>query len=220
MLKGRWKDIVEREKKKDYMLELKSFLILGDMDKKQVFPPFKDVFQALEVCSFEDTKVVIVGQDPYHGYGQAHGMSFSVQPGVRIPPSLQNIYKELEDDVQIKFPDSGYLMPWANQGVLLLNNVLSVESGKAGSHRNKGWESFTNVIVDELNKHRDNLIFLLWGRDAQTKCQNVDKLKHLVLTAVHPSPLSCYRGFFGCKHFSKTNAYLKEHGKEEIDWQI
>lgn len=215
-----WKDILASQYESDYMKELKSFLLWEQMSNKEIYPEYSRVFEAMDMCPYKDVKVVILGQDPYHGPGQAHGMSFSVQEGVAIPPSLRNIFKELQSDLGITPPNTGYLGKWAEQGVLLLNNVLTVERGMAGSHRNQGWEKFTDFIVDHLNHEKSNLAFLLWGRDAQTKGARLDRSKHLVLEAVHPSPLSAHRGFFGCKHFSKANEYLKEHGREEINWRL
>jgi len=202
------------------MLELKSFLLWEQMSHKDIYPEYSRVFEAMDLCPLDRTKVVVLGQDPYHGPGQAHGLSFSVQPGVPVPPSLQNIYKELQSDLGITPPKTGYLEAWAKQGVLLLNNCLTVERSKAGSHRGKGWEQLTDYIVDHLNCNKENLVFLLWGRDAQTKGEKIDRSKHLVLEAVHPSPLSAHRGFFGCKHFSKANTYLQEKGHVGIDWQL
>jgi uracil-DNA glycosylase len=168
----------------------------------------------------EMVKVVVLGQDPYHGPNQAHGLCFSVPPGVDVPPSLNNIFAEIENDVHIPRPGHGCLLPWARQGVLLLNAVLTVERARAGSHRGKGWEGFTDAVVDHLNREREGLVFLLWGSPAQAKGKLIDTRRHLVLKAPHPSPLSAYRGFFGCRHFSRTNAYLREQGKTEIDWRL
>ena len=185
---------------------------------KAVYPPPKLVFNAFAHCPFDQVKVVILGQDPYHGPGQAHGLSFSVQDGVRIPPSLQNIYKEIASDVGTKPPASGNLERWADQGVLLLNATLTVERGNAGSHQGLGWEQFTDAAIKKLADEREHLVFMLWGRYAQDKGKHIDPSKHLVLTAPHPSPFSVYTGFFGCKHFSKANAYLQKHGQEPIKW--
>lgn len=218
-LTGTWKQLLESATKTEKMLELKSKILLDQIDGKEIYPPLSRVFEALDLVKFEDVKVVIIGQDPYHGPGQAHGLSFSVEQGV-VPPSLKNIYKELASDIGMNIPAHGNLSSWAKQGVLLLNNVLTVERGKPGSHRKLGWEEFTDLIVKELNARKTGLVFLLWGRDAQTKCQNVDNKKHLVLTAAHPSPFSADKGFFGCKHFSKANEYLKEKGYEAIDWKL
>jgi uracil-DNA glycosylase len=187
---------------------------------KATYPPPKRIFAALDATPFEAVKVVILGQDPYHGPGQAHGLCFSVLPGVPVPPSLENIFKEIERDLDIPRPDHGCLIPWARQGVLLLNAVLTVERGLAGSHQGKGWEGFTDAVVDHLNRDRENLVFLLWGSYAQAKGKLIDTRRHLVLKAPHPSPLSAHRGFIGCGHFSRTNAWLREHGLPEIDWRL
>ena len=184
---------------------------------KTIFPAQSDIFKALEYCSPEQVKVVILGQDPYHGEGQAHGLSFSVKPGIKAPPSLKNIFKELDSDLGVHMPKNGDLSSWASQGVLLLNNVLTVEKSKAGSHQKKGWEEFTNEIISILNKQK-NIVFILWGTPAQKKAKSVSIHDHLVLESVHPSPLSSYRGFFGCKHFSKANEYLVENQIDVIDW--
>ena len=185
-----------------------------------IFPKGSEYFSALNATTFENVKVVILGQDPYHGPGQAHGLSFSVKPGVPLPPSLKNIYKELHGDLGLPLPKTGYLKPWADQGVLLLNATLSVEQGQAGSHQGKGWEEFTDEVIRQLNEHGEHIVFLLWGSYAQKKGAGIDPKKHLVLKAPHPSPLSAHRGFLGCKHFSKTNEYLRAHGKEPIDWSL
>ncbi len=202
------------------MVELKAFLKAEAMAGKKIYPAAKDIFTALDACPFDQVKVVILGQDPYHGPGQAHGLCFSVQKGVAIPPSLVNIYKELATDVGATPPSHGHLMSWAKQGVLLLNNVLTVEDGKAGSHHGRGWELFTDRIVEVLNAKKENLVFILWGSPAQKKAAKVDGHKHLLLKSVHPSPLSSYRGFFGSRPFSQANAYLKKHGIASIDWQL
>ncbi|HST28013.1 MAG TPA: uracil-DNA glycosylase [Rudaea sp.] len=187
---------------------------------KSIYPPPKNIFAALDTTPFEAVKVVILGQDPYHGPNQAHGLCFSVLPGVPAPPSLENIFKEIERDLRIPRPHHGCLIPWARQGVLLLNAVLTVERGLAGSHQGKGWEGFTDAVVDHLNRERENLVFLLWGSYAQAKGKLIDTRRHLVLKAPHPSPLSAHRGFIGCGHFSLTNAWLREHGLAEIDWRL
>lgn len=196
--------------------ELEKF-IEDEYHSKTIYPAKNDVFKAFELCSPADVKVVILGQDPYHGEGQAHGLSFSVQVHIKIPPSLKNIYKELESDLGMRKPNSGDLTSWADQGVLLLNNVLTVQHGKAGSHHKRGWEQFTSQVISLLNKKR-NLVFILWGAPAQKKAQSVSSEHHLILESVHPSPLSSYRGFFGCQHFSKTNKYLIQHNRDPIDW--
>ena len=186
-----------------------------------VFPPEQQVFSAFDATPFEQIKVVILGQDPYHGPDQAHGLCFSVLPGIKPPPSLANMYKELVQDIEgFSIPDHGYLMPWAEQGVLLLNTVLTVEQGQAHSHKHLGWEKFTDKVIEEINHHREGVVFLLWGAHAQKKGKNIDKTRHHVLHAPHPSPLSAHRGFFGCQHFSKTNALLTSMGKSPINWQV
>lgn len=187
---------------------------------QQIFPPKEDLFSAFHYTPLNSVKVVIIGQDPYHNVGQAHGCCFSVKPGVEIPPSLQNIYKELESDCGCYIPNNGYLESWARQGVLLLNTVLTVKAHQANSHQGWGWEQFTDAAIRAVNKQDQPVVYLLWGKPAQQKKSMITNPKHLILEAPHPSPLSAYRGFFGCKHFSKTNAYLKEHSVEPIDWQI
>jgi len=220
-LEESWKTILQDEFEKSYMKELSAFLRQEKAAGKTIYPKGTEYFQALNSTSFDKVSVVILGQDPYHGPGQAHGLCFSVRPGVPVPPSLLNIYKELEADIDgFKRPQHGYLQSWADQGVLLLNNVLTVEDGKAGSHHNRGWETFTSAIVDHLNRERKNLVFLLWGSPAQKKGASVDASKHLVLKAPHPSPLSAHRGFLGCHHFSQANAYLSEHRRPPIDWTL
>ena len=215
-----WKQFLEDEFCKDYMLTLKKFLVSEIQAGKMIFPKGSEYFSALNSTSFHDVKVVILGQDPYHGFGQAHGLSFSVKPGVAVPPSLVNIFKELKSDLEMSIPTSGFLLPWAKRGVLLLNSVLTVESSKAGSHQNKGWEIFTDKIIEVLNHQRENLAFILWGAYAQKKAKFVDRTKHFVLETVHPSPLSAHRGFSGSKPFSKVNAYLEEKGANPIDWSL
>lgn len=219
-LSASWLAQLETEFSKSYMVELKSFLQTQMQKKKTIYPKSSQFFAALEATDFENVKVVILGQDPYHGPGQAHGLCFSVQKGVALPPSLQNIYKELETDLGIKPCSHGYLQSWAEQGVLLLNSVLSVEAGRAASHQGKGWEIFTDAIIRELNEKRENLVFILWGSYAQKKANFVDRKKHLVIESPHPSPLSSYRGFFGSKPFSKTNEWLKRHNLKPIDWVV
>lgn len=214
-----WKAALLPEFQKPYMHELRKFLA-EQVKNKIIYPPTKEFFSAFEYTPIDKVKVVILGQDPYHGPKQAHGLCFSVPYGVDIPPSLKNIYKELSADVGFQSPQHGCLKSWANQGVLLLNATLSVESGRAGSHQKKGWEEFTDNAIHYLNKNKSNLVFLLWGSYAQKKGEFIDRKKHLVLTSVHPSPLSAHRGFFGSKHFSKTNKYLAEHNFDLIDWQL
>jgi uracil-DNA glycosylase len=186
-----------------------------------VFPAEQQVFSAFDATPFEQVKVVILGQDPYHGPDQAHGLCFSVLPGIKPPPSLANMYKELVQDIAgFSIPEHGYLMPWAEQGVLLLNTVLTVEQGQAHSHKHLGWEQFTDKVIDEINQHREGVVFLLWGAHAQKKGKSIDKTRHHVLHAPHPSPLSAHRGFFGCQHFSRTNELLTSMGKTPINWQV
>lgn len=215
-----WKQYLLPEFELDYMRNLRQFLSAEKAAGKIIFPEGKNIFNALNATAFEQVKVVILGQDPYHGPGQAHGLCFSVQEGVAVPPSLRNIYKELFLDIGITPSTTGNLQAWANQGVLLLNAVLTVESGLAASHQKKGWERFTDRIVNLLNDKRDNLVFLLWGSYAQRKGEIIDRTRHLVLESVHPSPLSASRGFFGNHHFSKANAYLIQHEKTPIDWRV
>lgn len=212
-----WKKIMTHEFNGDYFQELKSFLI-DEKTKNTVYPPGKLIFNAFNTTPFNKVKVVIIGQDPYHGPGQAHGLCFSVPQGIAIPPSLRNIYKELANDLQIEKPKHGNLTKWAEQGVLLLNATLSVRAHQAGSHQGKGWEQFTDKAIEAVSENRENVVFLLWGAFAQKKIALIDTDKHLVLKSVHPSPLSAHRGFFGSNHFSKTNKYLSEHGMEPINW--
>ena len=202
------------------MHSLREFLRAEKLAGKRIYPPGAQFFAALDATPFDRVQVVILGQDPYHGPGQAHGLCFSVLPDVPPPPSLLNVFVELERDLGIARADHGYLMSWAEQGVLLLNAVLSVEHGLAGAHRGRGWESFTDAIVDALNRERENLVFLLWGSPAQAKGRMVDMNRHLVLKAPHPSPLSAHRGFVGCGHFSRTNQWLTEHGRAPVDWRL
>ena len=213
-----WLVHLENELNAPYMIELRAFLVAELEKKKTIYPHGKDIFNAFNFTPLDQVKVVIIGQDPYHGPGQAHGLCFSVLPGVAIPPSLMNIYKEISSEFTAQMPSHGCLIDWAKQGVLLLNTTLTVEQNKAMSHAGKGWEKFTDRVVEILNSSRENIVFLLWGSHAQKKAQNVDRRKHLVLTAPHPSPLSAYRGFLGCDHFKKANLYLKEHGQTLIDW--
>lgn len=218
-LNNDWDYILEEEFKKEYYVKLREFLI-NEYKTNLIFPNKYNIFEALKKTSYKDTKVLILGQDPYHGEGQAHGLAFSVQPNVKIPPSLLNIYKELRDDIGCYIPNNGYLLPWANQGVLLLNTVLTVRAHEANSHKNKGWEIFTDEIIKILNKRKDPVIFVLWGANARKKKEFIDSNRHFILEAPHPSPLSASKGFFGCKHFSKINKILIELDKEPIDWQI
>lgn len=219
-LEPSWKAKLQSEFAKPYMTELKSFLQEQYARKKTIYPRGPEYFAALNATPFDQVKVVILGQDPYHGPGQAHGLCFSVRPGVAVPPSLQNIYKELNADLGIKPQNHGYLMKWAEQGVLLLNATLTVEAGRAGSHQNRGWEQFTDRIVDLLNTEREHLVFVLWGSYAQKKGQFIDTKKHFVLKAPHPSPLSAHRGFMGSRPFSKINEYLESTGQAPIDWNL
>ena len=212
-----WLREIDEEFKKPYMESLISFLIQEKSRGARIFPPTDQIFTAINETSLDDTKVVILGQDPYHKVNQAHGLSFSVNPQIKIPPSLVNIFKELKDDLGYEVPNHGFLKSWANQGVLLLNSILSVEEGKPGSHANKGWEVFTDKLIEVLNKRR-GLVYILWGNYALTKGKKIDAENNLVLRASHPSPLSCHKGFFGCKHFSKTNNYLVKKGKTPINW--
>ncbi|MEF2481693.1 uracil-DNA glycosylase [Vibrio mimicus] len=215
-----WHDVIGNEKQQDYFQQTMQFVESQRQAGKVIYPPAKDVFNAFRFTEFGDVKVVILGQDPYHGPNQAHGLCFSVLPGVKTPPSLVNIYKELAQDIPgFQIPQHGYLQSWAQQGVLLLNTVLTVEQGMAHSHANTGWETFTDRVIDALNQHRTGLVFLLWGSHAQKKGRMIDRQRHHVLMAPHPSPLSAHRGFLGCQHFSKTNHVLQEQGLAPIDWQ-
>lgn len=213
-----WKSRLSGEFNQNYMQELRAFLLQRKQAGAVIYPPGSLIFNAMDSTPFEAVRVVILGQDPYHGPGQAHGLCFSVLDGVETPPSLVNIYREIEDDLGLPVPASGNLERWARQGVLLLNAVLTVERGRAGAHQGKGWERFTDRIVQLLNDERDGIVFLLWGSYAIRKGAAIDRRRHLVLTAPHPSPLSAYRGFFGCKHFSKANRYLRERGQQPIEW--
>lgn len=216
-----WHQAIGAEKQQPYFQHILEAVRAERMAGKIIYPPAQDVFNAFKATEFAQVKVVILGQDPYHGPQQAHGLSFSVRQGIAIPPSLVNIYKELADDIpSFRIPQHGYLQHWAEQGVLLLNTVLTVRAGQAHSHAELGWETFTDHVIAALNAERQNVVFMLWGSHAQKKGAMINRQKHLVLTAPHPSPLSAYRGFFGCKHFSKANAYLKQHGLAPIDWQI
>jgi len=219
-LESSWLEQLEDEFAKPYMQELRRFLVTRKEHKAVIYPPGNQIFSALNATSFDKTRVVILGQDPYHGPGQAHGMCFSVLPGTKVPPSLANIYREINQDLGLAMPTHGYLQHWAEQGVLLLNSVLTVERGQAGSHQNKGWEVFTDAVVHKLEQKRRNLVFMLWGSYAQNKGAVIDARKHLILKAPHPSPLSAYRGFLGCGHFSKANAWLQEHQQTPIDWSV
>ena len=212
-----WKEILSNEFEKEYFTELSKKVRTAYLEQT-VFPPPKLIFNAFQRCPFEKVKVVILGQDPYHGSGQAHGLSFSVPEDVKIPPSLKNIYKEISADIGTEIPKSGNLERWTEQGVLLLNSTLTVNKGQAGSHQGWGWEQFTDAVIQKISDEKKHCVFLLWGNYAKEKGKNIDTKKHLVLTASHPSPFSAYNGFFGCMHFSKTNEYLNEHGLEPIQW--
>jgi uracil-DNA glycosylase len=214
-----WLEPLKGEFRKPYYRKLYE-TVNNEYDKYQVFPEPNDIFNAFEFTPLHKVKVVILGQDPYHNVGQAHGLCFSVKPDVEIPPSLVNIYTELKDDLGCYIPNNGYLTKWAKQGVMLLNTVLTVRAHQANSHRGIGWEEFTDAAIRVLNEQERPIVFLLWGKPAQNKKYMLNNPKHLILEAPHPSPLSAYRGFFGCKHFSKTNEFLKENGLEPIDWQI
>jgi uracil-DNA glycosylase len=214
-----WLEIYNDEFKKPYYKEL--FRFVGEeYSKGKVFPPSDEIFSAFNLTPLSKVKVVIIGQDPYHNDGQAHGLSFSVKPGIDIPPSLVNIYKELHDDLGCRIPNNGYLVKWAEQGVLMLNAVLTVRAHQAASHQQKGWEKFTDAAIKVLNQQDRPIVYLLWGSFARSKKAMLDNPRHLVLEAAHPSPLSAYKGFFGCKHFSKANAFLEQNGESPIDWQI
>jgi len=215
-----WLAVLKNELQKPYFITLLDFLEEQRNSGKVIYPPHLDIFNAFNLTPLDKVKVVILGQDPYHGEEQAHGLSFSVKRGVKVPPSLRNIYKELNSDIECSIPSHGDLSKWAAQGVLLLNSVLSVEQGLAASHKNKGWETFTDQVIAEINLNCENVVFLLWGAYAQKKGQVIDKTRHLVLESVHPSPLSAHRGFFGCKHFSKANMYLQQNNLAVVDWQI
>lgn len=220
MLIPSWQKRLADEFNKDYMCALQQFLTFEQEQGKVIYPAEMERFTALNKTPFEQVQVVILGQDPYHGVDQAHGLSFSVKPGIKVPPSLMNIYKELEMDLGISPAQHGFLEQWSEQGVLLLNSVLTVESSKAGSHQNKGWEIFTDKIIELINSEHQGVVFMLWGSYAQKKGRHIDRDKHCVLESVHPSPLSAYRGFLGCQHFSKANDYLVSFGKEPIKWTL
>jgi uracil-DNA glycosylase len=216
-IESSWKEKLSDEFQSEYFNSLIGF-VRDEYQNQTIFPPGKEIFKAFDACRFDDVKVVIIGQDPYHGAGQANGLCFSVRDGVRFPPSLLNIFKEIQKDLGKPIPKSGDLERWAKQGVLLLNATLTVRSGTPGSHQNKGWEAFTNAVIRKISEEKQNVVFLLWGAYAQKKGEIIDRNKHLVLMSAHPSPFSADRGFFGCKHFSKANQYLKSKGLPEIDW--
>lgn len=213
-----WRRELSSEWDTKYFTELTDFVRSRYGSGSHIYPPGGRIFAAFDACPVDKVKVVIIGQDPYHGEGQANGLCFSVGDGVKMPPSLVNIFKEVSSDTGVPFPTSGNLERWARQGVLLLNSVLTVEEGRPGSHQGHGWERFTDAVVASLSRRRDNLVFMLWGSHAIQKGARIDRSRHCVLTAVHPSPLSAYRGFFGCRHFSKANAYLEAHGRSAILW--
>jgi len=219
-IEASWKQRLIHEFSQDYMLTLRFFLQREKQQQKTIYPPASQWFAALNTTPFNQVNVVILGQDPYHGENQAHGLCFSVPPNIKIPPSLLNIYKELQTDLNIPPAEHGCLIHWAQQGVLLLNSVLTVEKSCAGSHQNKGWEHFTDAIITQINQHTKHTVFILWGSYAQKKGANIDSRKHLVITAPHPSPLSVYRGFFDGQYFSRSNTYLEQHGKAVIDWAL
>lgn len=219
ILKNDWQGLLEAEFNKDYYLKLRKFLA-NEYQTKTIYPGMYDIFNALHYTQYKDVKVVILGQDPYHGPNQAHGLSFSVRPGVPAPPSLVNIYKELNSDLGCYIPNNGYLKKWADQGVMLLNTALTVRAGEANSHRSIGWENFTDKVISLLNDREEPIVFVLWGSNAQSKLKIINNPKHYIIKSVHPSPLSAHGGFFGSKPFSKANNFLASIGKEEIDWQI
>lgn len=219
ILRNDWAPLLEEEFSKPYYLQLRQFL-KEEYRTRTIYPDMYDIFNALHMTSYADTKVVILGQDPYHGPGQAHGLSFSVKPGITPPPSLQNIFKELRDDLGVPIPNHGHLLRWAEQGVLLLNTVLTVRAGQAHSHKGKGWEQFTDRIIELLDQRPDPVIFVLWGRPAQEKKKMIRSPQHMIIASPHPSPLSAHQGFFGSRPFSRINERLRQLGKAEIDWQI
>lgn len=219
MLQNDWVEAIGGEFKKPYYASLYKF-VKEEYSARVIYPPADDIFNAMHLTPLGQVKVLILGQDPYHNEGQAHGLCFSVRPEVDIPPSLENIYKELQDDLGCKIPNNGYLVKWANQGVLMLNTVLTVRAHKAFSHQGQGWEQFTDAVIRAVNEQDRPIVYMLWGKPAQSKIPMLDNPKHLILKAPHPSPLSAYRGFFGCKHFSQANEFLRSNGMEPIDWQI
>jgi uracil-DNA glycosylase len=219
VIENSWLTVLSEEFKSPYFFELKNFLV-EEKQKFQIYPPGSDIFAAFNYTSFENVRVVILGQDPYHGPGQANGLCFSVKSGIRKPPSLQNIFKELNNDLGHEIPENGNLENWAKQGVLLLNATLTVRANQAGSHQNKGWEQFTDKAIQTLSENKDKLVFILWGKFAQAKEQLIDLNKHHVIKSAHPSPFSADRGFFGSKPFSRTNLYLQSNGLGEIDWNL
>ena len=219
-LEPTWLAHLGAEFEQSYMAELRAFLQAEKRAGKRVFPPGNEIFNAFEHTPFDRVKVVILGQDPYHGVGQAHGLCFSVRPGVQVPPSLQNIFKEIHEELGVPAPHHGHLTAWADRGVLLLNSVLSVECARAASHQGRGWETFTDRVIDVINREREGVVFMLWGSYAQRKGSIIDARRHCVLKAPHPSPLSAHRGFFGCGHFRAANEYLLARGEDAIDWSL
>jgi len=216
-----WTDLLALEKQQDYFQDTMDYVEQRRAEGVNVYPPVDEVFNAFSITPFESIKIVVLGQDPYHGEGQAHGLCFSVKPGIKPPPSLANMYKELVTDIEgFEIPQHGYLQSWAEQGVLLLNTVLTVEQGQAHSHKQLGWEQFTDSVIQKLSEHGEGIVFLLWGGHAQKKGKKIDGEKHFILKAPHPSPLSVYRGFYGCKHFSQANELLIQQGKTPIDWKL
>jgi len=215
-----WKAVLQSEFEQDYMRQLREFLLAEKQAGQTIYPPGPEIFAALDATPFDQTRVVIIGQDPYHGPNQAQGLCFSVRQGVAVPPSLQNIYKEMASDLDVPIPAHGDLRAWARQGVLLLNAVLTVRAGQANSHQGKGWEAFTDRVIASLNEQRQNLVFILWGSYAQKKGSMIDRDRHFVIRSPHPSPLSAHRGFFGSQPFSRCNQYLRQTGQQEINWAI
>jgi uracil-DNA glycosylase len=214
-----WQPVIGAETAKPYYQKLMEFLA-AERERHTIFPPEREVYAALELTPYDQVKVLLLGQDPYHDHNQAHGLCFSVRPGVKPPPSLQNIFRELNDDLGCRIPNNGYLVPWAQQGILLLNAVLTVRAHQAGSHRNQGWETFTDAVIQAVNDKDDPIIFILWGNYAQQKLKLIDTRRHVIVQSAHPSPFSANKGFFGSRPFSKINAALRQAGKREIDWQI
>jgi uracil-DNA glycosylase len=219
-IESSWKEVLEHEFQSEYFAQLKDFLLSEKTQNKIIYPPGKEIFTAFNNTPFQDVKVVILGQDPYHGSGQAHGLCFSVNDNVRIPPSLLNIFKELHSDLGIRPPGSGNLLAWAKQGILLLNATLTVEKSKAGSHQGKGWETFTDSVIQTLSQKRENLVFILWGNYAGAKSVLIDERRHHIIKSTHPSPFSAHRGFMGSRPFSRTNEYLVDKGIAPIDWEL
>lgn len=219
LIDSSWYAVLKSEFEAEYFAKLKSFL-LEEKKKNIIYPPGNQIFAAFDSTPFDKVKVVILGQDPYHGPNQAHGLCFSVNDGIKHPPSLRNIFKEIESDLGIPYPSTGSLIPWTKQGVLLINATLTVRAHQAGSHQKKGWEQFTDSVIKKLSSEKEKLVFLLWGSFAISKTALIDQSKHQIFTTVHPSPLSAYRGFFGCKHFSKTNDFFTKNGIQPIDWRL